>query len=138
MAQHVRVRLQLQGRQRHNHYGQYALVGDSSCASGFRKALGKENHGFAVHHRPVPLAHDLEIRGALAKRRAGPPAVGLQKISGRGEYVGNAVPEIDVPVAVIVEAIFHVRGWQKLRLADLASVGTDQVSHVKIAALDDL
>jgi len=34
-------------------YGQYALIGDSSCASGFRKPLGNENHGFAVHHRPV-------------------------------------------------------------------------------------
>ena len=80
MAQHVRVRLQLQGGQRHNHYGQYALVGDSSCASGFRKALGKENHGFAVRHRPVPLTHDLEIRGTLAKGRSGAPTVGLEKI----------------------------------------------------------
>jgi hypothetical protein len=52
------------------------------------------------------------------------PTVGLQKIGRRGKYVGNTVPEIDVPVVVIVDAIFHVRGWQKLRLANLARIGT--------------
>src|SRR5262249_54546055 len=77
-------------------------------ASRARKPLGKENHGFAVHHRAVPLAHDLKIRGTLAERRTGLPAVGLQKIGRRGKHVGNAAPEIDVPVAVIVDAIFHV------------------------------
>src|SRR5258706_15057220 len=115
-----------------------SLIGDSSCPSGFRKPLGKENHGFAVHHRPVPLAHDLEIRGALAERRASAPAVGLQKIGRRGEHVRHAAPEIDGTVAVIVDAIFEVRGWQKLRLAELARGGADQVSQDKIAALDDL
>jgi hypothetical protein len=101
------------------------------CASRARKPLGKENHGFAVHHRAIPLAHDLKIRSTLAKRRTGLPAIGLQKIGRRGKHVGNAAPEI-----VIVDAIFHV--WQKLRLADLARLGADQIVQEKIAALDDL
>src|SRR5712692_1467866 len=109
-----------------------------TCASRSRETLGKENHGLAVHHRPVPLAHDLEIRGALAERLAGAPAVGLQEIGRRREHVGHAVPQIDTPVAVIVEAIFDVRGWQKLRLADLTRVGAYQITQEKIAALDDL
>ena len=90
-------------RGRHRHASprprRYALIGDSSCASGFRKPLSKENHGFAVYHRPVPLAHDVEICSALAEWRAGAPAVGFQKIGRRGEHVRHAVPEIDVPVA---------------------------------------
>src|SRR5258708_30845947 len=102
------------------------------------QAARQKELGFCGTPPTGPLAHDLEIRGALAERRAGPPAVGLQKIGRRGENVGNAVPEIDVSVAVIVDAIFHVRGWQKLRLADLACVRTDQVAQKKNAALDDL
>ncbi len=43
-----------------------------------------------------------------------------------------------MPVAVIVDAIFDVRGRQKLRLADLARVGADQIAQEKITALDDL
>ena len=60
-------------------------------ASGFRKPLGKENQGFAVHHRPVPLAHDLEIRGTLAERRTGPPrkASAMRRCSG-GFVTANA------------------------------------------------
>jgi len=38
----------------------------------------------------------------------GAPAVGLQKIGRRGEHVRRAAPEINVTVAVIVDAIFHV------------------------------
>src|SRR5215475_10874702 len=45
-----------------------------------RETLGKENHGLAVHHRLVPFAHNLKIRGALAERRGSAPAVGLQEI----------------------------------------------------------
>jgi hypothetical protein len=62
----------------------------------------------AVHHRPVPLAHDLEIRGALAERRTRAPAVAFQEIGRRGEHVGYAMPEIDVSVAIIIHAIFDV------------------------------
>jgi pimeloyl-ACP methyl ester carboxylesterase len=40
-----------------------------------RQPPGEESHGLAVYHRPVPLAHDLEIRGALTERRPGAPAV---------------------------------------------------------------
>src|ERR1700680_1701823 len=43
-----------------------------------------------------------------------------------------------MPIAVIIDPIFDVRGRQKLRLADLARIGTDQVAQGKIAALDDL
>ena len=57
-----------------------AFVGDASCDSGCHQLLGQENHGLAVHHRSVPLAHDLEIRGALGERPAGAPAIGLQEI----------------------------------------------------------
>ena len=39
------------------------------------------------------------------KRAPDAPPVGLQKIGRRGKHVGNAVPEIDVPVAVIIDAI---------------------------------
>jgi hypothetical protein len=95
---------------------------------GFAKSLGKQNQGLAVYHRPVPLAHDLEIRGAFAEWRTGAPAIGLQKVGRRGEYVGHAMPQVNASVAVIVDAIFDVGGWQKLRLADLARVGADQIA----------
>jgi hypothetical protein len=63
----------------------------------------------------------------------GAPAVGFQKIGRRGEHVRHAVPEIDVPVAIIVDAIFDVRGWQKLRRADLTRVGAYQITQEKLA-----
>src|SRR5262249_41792347 len=107
---------------------------DSACC----QPLSKEGHGLAVHHRPIPLAHDLEIRGALAKLRAGAPAVGFEEIGCRGEHVGHASSEIDASVAIIIDAIFDVGGRQKLRLADFASVGTDQLALGKIAALENL
>ena len=86
----------------------------------------------------VPLAHDLEIRGSLAERRAGVPAVFLKKVGRRGEHIWHAVPEIDMPVTIIVDAVFNIGGRQKLRLADLSRIGADQVARGKIAALNDL
>jgi hypothetical protein len=96
---------------------------------GYDLDLGKEGYGLAVHHRPVPLAHDLEIRGALAERGAGAPAVGFQEIGCRGEHVGHATSEIDASIAIIIHTIFDVRGGQKLRLADFAGVGTNQLAQ---------
>src|SRR5215469_15243279 len=55
------------------------------------------------------LAHDREIRGTLTEPCTDAPPVGLQKIGRRGKHVGNAVPEIDVPVAVIIDAISRTR-----------------------------
>ena len=43
-----------------------------------------------------------------------------------------------LPIAVIIDTIFDVRRGQKLRLADLARIGANQVAQRKIAALDDL
>jgi len=38
------------------------------------------------------------------------------------------VAEIDTAVAVVVDAVLDIGGRQKLRLADLARIGADQVA----------
>ena len=46
--------------------------------------------------------------------------------------------QIDMAVAVEVDAVLDIRRRQKLRLADLAGIGADQITQGKIAALEDL
>src|ERR1700750_1342213 len=100
--------------------------------------VGKIADGLAVDRGPVPLAHRFEIRGALIVRRAGLEAGKLQQVRGGGEHIGHAVPEIDMAVAVEIDAVLDVGRRQELRLTDLAGEGADQVALRKIAALDDL
>src|ERR1700719_199069 len=119
-------------------------VGKAACTSrsGFRspsrQPFGEEGDGLAIPLGPVPLAHHLEIRRAFTEWRAGAPTVGPQQIGRRGEHIRHAVSEIDMAVAVIIDAVFDIGGWQKLRLADLPRIGADHVAQRKIAALDDL
>src|SRR5258707_94580 len=79
--------------------------GRSSAASRTLQPLGEQVHGLAIHLRPVPFAHHLEIRCALAERCAGAPAVHLQEVGGGGEHVGYAVAQIDMAVAVVIDAV---------------------------------
>src|SRR5882724_11710232 len=71
-------------------------------------------------------------------QRFRPEAVGVQQVRGGGEHVGCAVAEIDVAVAVEIDAVFDVRRRQKLRLPDFAGVSADHLAERKIAALHDL
>ena len=61
-----------------------------------------------------------------------------KQVCGGGEHVGHAVAEVDVAVAVEIDAVFDVGRRQKLRLADFAGEGADQVAQGEIAALHDL
>lgn len=88
--------------------------------------------------RAVPLAHHLEIGAALAVRRAALPAVAVQKVRGRGEHVRSTMPQIDMAVAVEIDAVLDVARRQKLRLPDLPRIGADQVAKRQVAALHDL
>src|SRR3954453_23961181 len=92
----------------------------------------------AVDRRPVPLAHGFEIRRALAVGRAALEAAGVQQVCGGGENIGDAVAEVDVAVAIEIDAVLDVGRWQKLRLADFAGEGANQVAQGEIAALHDL
>lgn len=94
--------------------------------------------GLAVDGRPVPLAHRLEIRGALAVGRASLEAGDMQQVGGGGEHIGDAVAQVDMAVAVEIDAVFDVGRRQKLRLADFAGEGADHVAQGQIAALHDL
>jgi len=47
------------------------------------------------------------------------------------------VAEIDMAVAVEIDAVLDVGRRQKLRLADLAGIGADHVIQAKVAALQD-
>src|SRR5262245_41199560 len=69
---------------------------------------------------------------------AGLPAIGFEQIGGRGQHVWNGMAQIDMAVAVVVDAVLDVRRRQKLCLADLASIGADEIAQRQIAALDDL
>src|SRR5439155_24778624 len=91
----------------------------SAAHSPALQPFGEMHDGLAVDHRPVPLAHDLEIGGALAIERARLPAAGLEQIGSGGEHVGHAVAQVDMAVAVVVDAVLDVGGRQKLGLADL-------------------
>ena len=62
-------------------------------------------------------------------RRAGLPAVDLQQIGRRGQHVRHAVAQIDVAVAVEVDAVLDVGRRQELGLADLAGIGADQIAR---------
>src|SRR5207253_4077030 len=97
--------------------------------------IGKIADGLAIDRGPVPLAHRFEIGGALAVGRAHLEAGGVQQIGGGGEHVGHGVAEIDVAVAVEIDAVFDVGRRQKLRLADLAGKRPDQVPQRQVAAL---
>src|SRR5690606_23538810 len=46
-----------------------------------------------------------------------PPSVSGKKIRDRGQRVGHRVPDIRAAIAVEIDGIFHVGGWQELRLA---------------------
>src|SRR3954463_3887534 len=92
----------------------------------------------AVDRCPVPLAHRFEIRRAFAVGRAALEAAGVQQVRGGGENIWHAVAEIDMAVAVEIDAVLDVGRRQKLRLADFAGEGADQVAQGKIAALHDL
>src|SRR3954454_13432163 len=70
-----------------------------------RQPVGKIPDGLAIDGRPVPLAHRLEIRTALAVRRASRPARGVQQIGGGGEHVRHAVAQVDMAVAVEIDAV---------------------------------
>src|SRR6185312_210035 len=102
-----------------------------------RETLREEHDGLAIDLRPVPLAHGIEIRRALLEWLTGLPAIGLQEV-GRGcEHVRHAVTQIDAAVAVKIDAVLDVGRRQKLRLADLARVGADQIAQRQIATLND-
>src|SRR5438477_194452 len=62
----------------------------------------------------------------------------MQQVRGGGEHVGDGVAQIDVAVAVEIDAVSDVGGRQKLRLADFAGEGADQVAQRQIVALHDL
>jgi hypothetical protein len=100
--------------------------------------FGEVADGLAVHDRPVPLVHDLEIRRALAERRARLPAVHLQEVGGRGEHVRHAAAQVDAAVAVEINAVLDVGRRQELGLADLARIGAEHIAQRQVAALRDL
>src|SRR4051812_44918962 len=103
-----------------------------------RQPIGKIPDRLAIDHRPVPFAHGLEIGGAFAVGLAHLEAAGVEQVRGRGEHVGDAVAEIDVAVAVEIDAVLDVGGGQELGLADLAGIGADQVAQRQVTALHDL
>src|SRR6266702_719696 len=92
----------------------------------------------AIDHRPIPLPHRLEIGGAFAIGLAHLEAVGVEQVRSRGEHVGDAVAEVDVAVAVEIDAVFDVGRRQELGLADLAGIGADEVAQRQVAALHNL
>lgn len=100
--------------------------------------LRKIHHCLAIDLGAVPLAHHLEIPRALAVGRAGLPAVGLQQVGGGGQHVRHRVAQVDMAVAVVVDAVFDVRAGQELRLADLAGEGALEIVQGQVAALHDL
>src|SRR4051812_30378247 len=51
--------------------------------------IGKIPDGLAVDRCPVPLAHGLEIRTALAVWRAHLETAGVQEVRGGGEHIGD-------------------------------------------------
>src|SRR5258705_7684886 len=115
-----------------------ACSGMTVTNSPSHQPVGEIADGLAIDRRAIPFAHRLEIRRALAIRRAGPEAASVQQVGGGGEHVGHAVAEIDVAVAVEIDAGFDIGRRQDLRLADLAGVSADHVVEAKVAALHDL
>src|SRR6516165_5785924 len=118
----------------------YSITSSRSPApSPAAQPLRHQHDGLAVDLGVIPLTHrHLEIRRARGKRRAGPPAVGLEQIGGRGQHIWDGMAQIDMAVAVVVDAVLDVRRRQKLCLADLAGIGADEIVQRQIAALDDL
>ena len=110
---------------------------DNEFSQLFPQSLREQHHGLAIDLGPVPLAHHLEILRALAEGCPGLPAVGLEQIGGRRQHIRHAVAEIDMAVAVKIDAILDVGRRQELRLPDLAGVGADQVAQRQVAALED-
>src|ERR1700719_5338531 len=65
--------------------------------------LRHQDDGLAVDLGVIPLTHrHLEIWRARGKRRAGPPAIGLEQIGGRGQHIWNGMGQIDMAVAMRV------------------------------------
>jgi hypothetical protein len=62
----------------------------------------------------------------------------FKQIGGRGQHIWDGMAQIDMAVAVVVDAVLDVRRRQKLCLADLAGIGADEIVQRQIAALDDL
>ena len=111
----------------------------SRAPSPAAQPLRHQHNGLAVDLGVSPLTHrHLEIRRARGKRRARLPAIGLEQIGGRGQHIWNGMAQIDMAVAVVVDAVLDVRRRQKLCLADLAGIGADEIAQRQIAALDDL
>src|SRR5260370_35202911 len=79
--------------------------------------VGEIADGLAIDRGPVPFAHGLEIRTALAVRRAGAEAGRVQEVGGGGEPVGHAGAEIDVAVAAETGAGFGYSRRAKMSLA---------------------
>src|ERR1700712_5026148 len=102
-----------------------------------RQLIGKIPDGLAIDGGPVPLAHRLEIGGAFAIGRAVLEAGGVQQIGGGGQYVRDAVAQIDMAVAVEIDAVFDVGRRQELGLSDFAGESADQSTQGEIAALQD-
>src|ERR1043165_2619255 len=76
--------------------------------------VGEERDGLAIDLTPVPLPHHLEIRGAFAVGLTGLPAVGLEQVRRRGKHVRHAVAQIDMAVAVEIDAVLDVGRGQEL------------------------
>src|SRR6185312_15783390 len=70
--------------------------------------IGEIADGLAVDHGAIPFAHRFEIGGAFAVWLPHLEAAGVQKVGGGGEHVGRAVAEVDMAVAVEIDAIFDV------------------------------
>src|SRR5271169_3129524 len=81
----------------------------SPAPSPAAQPLRHQHDGLAVDLGVIPLTHrHLEIRRARGKRRAGPPAIGLEQIGGRGQHIWNGMAQIDMAVAVVVDAVLDV------------------------------
>jgi hypothetical protein len=71
-------------------------------------------------------------------RRAALPAIRLEQVGRGREHVRHATSQVDMAVAVIVDAVVDVGRRQELGLAELTGIDTDQLRQGEIAALHDL
>src|SRR5581483_3363489 len=78
--------------------------------------LREQHQRLAIDLGVVPFAHGVEIRRALAVGMAGLPAIDLEQIGGGGQHVRHRVAQVDMAVAVIVDAVLDVGRRQKMRL----------------------
>ena len=108
---------------------------DADCLRPPAELLGEQHQRLAIDLRVIPLVHSVEIRGAFVIRLSRLPAVGFQKVRRRGQHIRHRVAQIDAAVAVEIDAVFDIGRRQKLRLADFAGKGADEVALGEIAAL---